>query len=159
MATTRTEQQQPQEWTPELETHWKDPKWWAQGTAEEHLALDDLFDKHINEDFKLSDWVEPKANQEMWFVASAGNLIKKTVRGYDFGDHVYFMVNPETESESRVRGERIWANPADAMIFKLRQFASEMRERTTITNPAARDSQRMAFRIMLRFMFQQLESL
>lgn len=155
----KTQTPMPSEWTPELEAHWKDPKWWMQGTSEEHLSLDDLFVKHINEDFKLSDWVEPKANQEMWFVASAGNLIKKTVKGYDYGDRVYFMVDPETASESRIKGERLWTNPADAMIFKLRQFASEMQDRTNISNQADRDRQRMGFRIMLRFMFEQLESL
>ena len=150
------------EWTPEADAHWKDPAWWQQpNAAKEHLAMDELFDHHIHKDFQLNDWTEPTMNQVVYFVASAGGLLTRVVKGYDYSEESYFLCDPTKGTETKAKPERVWAKPEDALIYKLRAYSRDMIHRTPMSNSAVDscDSSRQRFRRMLRFMLQQLESL
>lgn len=151
--------QPPTEWTPEVDANWKNPSWWETGTAKEHLDMDALFDKHINQDFRLSTWVELAMGQEVYFVASAGGLLKRIVRGYDYTEDNYFLWDTTRNSETKVKPERIWLKPEDALIYKLREHSTDMLGRVASSPAEDVDKYRKHRRRMLRFMLQQLESL
>lgn len=150
----------PEEWTPEAEANWKNHTWWiSTGTPKDHLDLDELFQRHIHQDFQLGVWEEPVMNMEVYFVASAGGLLKRVVRGYDYSEDNYFLVDPVKGTETKVKPERIWLKPEDALIFKLREFSTEMLNRNSGSSQEELDRRRRNFRKMLRFIMQQLESL
>lgn len=155
----RTQTPTPSEWTHEVDANWKNPGWWENGTAKEHLAMDDLFQKHISEDFQVGPWTEPTMNQEVYFVASAGGLLKRIIRGYDPSENLYFLVDPAKGTETKVSPLRIWGKPEDAIIYKLREYSKDMIHRYDNPAPVDEDSRRKDHRRMLRFMLQQLEAL
>ena len=155
----KTQTPMPSEWTPEADAQWKDPGWWEQGQPKDHLALDDLFHKHIMEDFQAGPWTEPIMNQEAYFVSSAGGLRRRVVLGYDYTEDTYFMCDTAKNIEVKVKPERIWATPEGAIIHKLREVSLNMINMHTSPDPAGEDSRRKPHRRMLRFILQQLESL